>query len=191
MKQQLFHAVAIAAVTVTLSSCGGGTKNADTSVEEAEVTAATETEVTTTDTTVELKDYGKEPTVLDIEAYTMANEDFRTALWTGTNLQVTLMAIPVGGDVGLELHAEIDQFLRVEQGEGRVMMGDEKNNLDFVQAIGADGAVFVPAGKWHNLVNTGTETLKLYSIYAPVEHPHGTVHHTQADAVEAEGHVHN
>ena len=64
----------------------------------------------------------QEPAVLDIEAYTLGNENFRTALWTGTNLQVTLMTIPVGGEVGLELHPDIDQFLRIEEGEAKVMM---------------------------------------------------------------------
>ena len=93
------------------------------------------------------------------------------------------------GDIGLELHPDIDQFLRIEQGEGRVLMGDAEDKLDFVQEVKADYSVFVPAGKWHNLVNTGNEPIKLYSIYAPVEHPHGTVHKTQAKAMEAE-HAH-
>ena len=67
-------------------------------------------------------------------------------------------------------------------------MGDTQDSLDFVQEVKADYAVFVPAGKWHNLVNTGSEPIQLYSIYAPVEHPHGTVHKTQAEAIEAEHH---
>lgn len=142
----------------------------------------------TDETVVALKDYGNGPAVLDIEAYTVGNENFRTALWTGTNLQLTLMTIPVGGEIGLELHPDIDQFLRIEEGEGRVMMGDTKENLDYVQTVKADYAVFVPAGKWHNLVNTGNEPVKLYSIYAPAEHPHGTVHKTQKEAMEAEHH---
>ncbi len=135
-----------------------------------------------------LKDYGKAPIVLDIEAYTEGNDNFRTALWTGSNLQVTLMSIPVGGDIGLELHSDIDQFLRIEQGEGRVMMGNTQDKLDFVQEVKADHAIFIPAGKWHNLVNTGNTAIKLYSIYAPIEHPHGTVHKTQTEAIEAEHH---
>lgn len=138
---------------------------------------------------VSLKDYGAEPTVLNIETYTFSNENFRTALWTGSNLQVTLMAIPVGGDVGLEQHHDIDQFLRVEEGTAQVMMGDSKDNLDFVRNVSDDYAIFVPAGKWHNIVNKGDKPLKLYSIYAPAEHPHGTVHKTQQEAMEAE-HAH-
>ena len=138
---------------------------------------------------IELKDYGAEPAVLDIEAYTLGNENFRTVLWTGTNLQVTLMTIPVGGEVGLELHPDIDQFLRIEEGEAKVMMGDSKEDLNYVRTAKADHAVFVPAGKWHNLVNIGDKPLKLYSIYAPVEHPYGTVHKTYDDAMAAE-HLH-
>ncbi|WP_195533584.1 cupin domain-containing protein [Bacteroides finegoldii] len=141
------------------------------------------------ETRITLKDYGNAPTVVDIEAYTIGNDNFRTTLWTGTNLQVTLMTIPAGGDIGLEQHPDIDQFLRIEQGEGRVLMGDTQDKLDFVKEVKADYAVFVPAGKWHNLVNTGNTPIKLYSIYAPVEHPHSTIHKTQAEALEAE-HVH-
>lgn len=120
---------------------------------------------------VSLKDHGAEPTVLNIESHTLANENFRTALWTGSNLQVTLMAIPAGGDVGLEQHHDIDQFLRVEEGTARVMMGDSEDNLDFVREVSDDYAILVPAGKWHNIVNTGDKPLKIYSIYAPAEHP--------------------
>ena len=88
----------------------------------------------TTAETIVFKDYGAEPTVLDIESYTLANENFRTVLWTGGNLQVTVMAIPVGGDVGLELHNGIDQFLRVEEGTAQVMMGDSADNIPGVPA---------------------------------------------------------
>ena len=134
---------------------------------------------------VSLKDHGAEPTVLNIESHTLANENFRTALWTGSNLQVTLMAIPAGGDVGLEQHHDIDQFLRVEEGTARVMMGDSEDNLDFVREVSDDYAILVPAGKWHNIVNTGDKPLKIYSIYAPAEHPHGTVHKTRQEALDS------
>ncbi len=131
---------------------------------------------------VVLKDYGAEPTVLNIDAYTTTNDDFRVVLWTGKNLQVTLMSIPVGGDVGLELHPDVDQFLRIEEGEGKVLMGDSQDALTFTQTASADFAIFVPAGKWHNLINTGDTPLKIYSIYSPPEHPHGTIHKTQQEA---------
>ena len=141
---------------------------------------------------VEFKDYGAEPTVLDIEAYTVSNDNFRMSLWTGTFLQLTLMSIPVGGEIGLEAHPDTDQFLRIEEGEGKVMMGDTEDSLTFVQMVEADFAVFIPAGKWHNLLNTGDKPLKLYSIYSPIEHPQGTVHKTfeEAEAAEAEHHHH-
>jgi len=135
---------------------------------------------------VMLKDYGAEPAVLDIEAYTLSNSNFRTALWTGTYLQVTLMTIPVGGDIGLEQHPDTDQFLRIEDGQAKVMMGDSENSLTFVEMAEKDFAIFIPAGKWHNIINTGSKPLRLYSIYSPVEHPHGTVHKTQKEAEDAE-----
>jgi len=135
---------------------------------------------------VVLKDYGAEPTVLDIDAYTMSNDNFRTVLWTGTKLQVTLMSIPVGGDVGWEQHTDIDQFLRIEDGQAKVVMGDSEDSVTFVQVARKDFAILVPAGKWHNVINTGKTALKLYSIYSPVEHPFGTVHKTKQEAEEAE-----
>ena len=138
----------------------------------------------TLSTEVILKDYGAEPTVLNIEDYTMSNDYFRVALWTGTQLQVTLMSIPVGGEIGLELHSDTDQFLRIEDGQAKVMMGDTEESLTFVQLVEKDFAIFVPAGKWHNLINIGDKPLKLYSIYSPVEHPHGTVHKTFEEDVE-------
>ena len=140
----------------------------------------------TQQTDVELRDYGAEPTVLNIDSYTLTNENFRTTLWTGGNLQLTVMAIPVGGEVGLEQHHDIDQFLRIEQGTARVLMGDSRDRLDFVREASADFAILVPAGKWHNILNTGQEPLKLYSVYVPAEHPHGTVHRTAEEAAAAE-----
>jgi len=96
------------------------------------------------------------------------------------------MSIGVGDDVGLEVHPDVDQFLRIEEGEGIVQMGDRRNQLNYVRRVSENSAIFVPAGKWHNLTNTGDEPLKLYSIYAPPEHPFGTVHRTKADAIAAE-----
>ncbi|GEN52284.1 cupin domain-containing protein [Halobacillus faecis] len=133
-----------------------------------------------------IKDYGGQPFVLNIEEATTQNRTFRTALWTGDHLQVTLMSIAVGDDIGLEVHPDVDQFLRIEQGQGLVQMGDTKDQLTFQQQVSDDFAIMVPAGKWHNLTNTGQQPLKLYSIYAPPEHPFGTVHKTKADAMAAE-----
>jgi mannose-6-phosphate isomerase-like protein (cupin superfamily) len=127
------------------------------------------------------KDHGPNPYVVNIEAATLQNNTFRTALWTGEHLQLTLMSIPPGEDIGLEMHSDVDQFLRIEQGEGLVRMGPTENKVDFERRVGNDFAVLIPAGTWHNLINTGTTPLKLYSIYAPPEHPLGTVHETKAD----------
>lgn len=138
------------------------------------------------DEELELKDYGPEPFAIDINKATIQNENFRTALWTGEHLQVTLMSIPVGGEIGLENHPNLDQFIRIEEGEGIVKMGDSKNNLDFQERVYDDFAFIIPANTWHNLVNTGDVPIKLYSIYAPPQHPFGTVHKTKADAEAAE-----
>jgi len=139
---------------------------------------------------IELKDFGAMPYVVDIEEATEQNTNYRTALWTGKHLQLTLMSIPVGGEIGLEVHPEVDQFLRLEEGRGRVQMGKSEDNLDFDKEISDDWVVLVPAGMWHNITNVGDEPLKIYSIYAPPEHPHGTVHATRAEADAAEDHRH-
>lgn len=129
-------------------------------------------------------DYGPNPYVINIEELTVQNDKFRVAKWTGTNLQMTLMSIEPGGEVGLEVHEDHDQFLRIEQGQARVEMGPAKDNLDFVREAADDFAIFVPAGTWHNIINTGSAPLRLYSIYAPPEHPHGAIHDTYEDDPE-------
>ena len=136
-------------------------------------------------------DHGPQPYVVNIEELTISNDSFRTAAWTGANMQMTLMAIQPGEDIGLEVHTDHDQFLRVEQGLGLVQMGASEDTLDFEANVEGDDAIFVPAGTWHNVTNTGDAPLKLYSIYAPAEHPYGTVHATkaEADAAEAEHHA--
>jgi mannose-6-phosphate isomerase-like protein (cupin superfamily) len=135
-----------------------------------------------------MTDHGPDPFVIDIYKATVCNNTFRTALWTGRHLQLTLMAIPVGADIGLEVHPDVDQFLRIEEGQGLVQMGTSKEHLHFCQPAYDDYAIFIPAGTWHNLTNTGDKPLKLYSIYAPPNHPWGTVHQTKADAEAAEHH---
>ena len=129
-------------------------------------------------------DYGSNPFVVDINKATLHNNTFRTALWTGKHLQLTLMNIPVGEDIGLEMHPDVDQFLRIEEGHGLVQMGHGKDHLYFQQPAYDNFAIFIPAGTWHNVTNTGNKPLKLYSIYAPPNHPWGTVHQTKAEAAE-------
>ena len=136
-----------------------------------------------------MQDHGPNPYVVNVEELTLQNENFRTAAWRGANLQMTLMTIQPGEDIGLEVHEDHDQFLRIEQGTARVEMGPTETELQTWDAED-DFAIFVPAGVWHNLTNTGTDTLKLYSIYSPPEHAHGTIHETKAiaDAAEAAEH---
>lgn len=133
-----------------------------------------------------IKDYGPAPAVFNIEEWTVKNNTFRTAIWTGSHLQVTLMSINVGEEIGLEIHPSTDQFLRVEQGRGVVKMGQKKDDLTFQRNVSDGYAILVPAGTWHNVINTGNRPLKVYSIYAPPKHPKGTVHKTKADAMAAE-----
>lgn len=129
-----------------------------------------------------IRDYGPEPFVMNINEVTKQNNNFRTALWTGNHLQVTLMSINVGESIGSEMHPDVDQFIRIEQGYGLVQMGNNKNNLNFERKVYDDFAIIIPAGKWHNLTNIGNVPIKLYSIYAPPNHPKGTIHRTKADA---------
>lgn len=135
---------------------------------------------------VEFPDFGPEPFAINIDEATKRNPYFRTALWTGDHLQVTLMSIGVGEDIGLEIHPELDQFIRIEEGQGLLKMGDRQDWLDFQTNVYDDFAFVIPAGKWHNLINTGTMPIKLYSIYAPPQHPKGTVHETKEIAEQAE-----
>ncbi len=131
-------------------------------------------------------DYGPEPFVVDIEEVAKHNKNFRTALWTGSNLQVTVMSIDVGDDIGLEVHPHVDQFICIEEGKGVAQMGPTKDYLNFQRNVSEDTAIMVPAGTWHNIINIGNEPLKLYTIYAPPNHPFGTIHVTKADAVAKE-----
>lgn len=128
--------------------------------------------------------------VADIEEATEENTDFRRALFTGKHLQLTVMSIPVGESVGWEMHDHLDQFLRIEDGKGTLKLGRSKDQVDETHPVEDDWAMIIPAGTWHDVVNEGDEPLKLYSLYAPPEHPDGTVHRTKADAEAAEAEEH-
>jgi mannose-6-phosphate isomerase-like protein (cupin superfamily) len=138
---------------------------------------------------INIMDSGPKPLVAGIENLTIENDNYRTTLWTGVNLQITLMSIEPGHDIGLEVHDTHDQFLRIEQGQATVKMGPSEDQLETWTAIDGD-AIVVPSGTWHNLISSGDVALKVYSIYAPPQHPHGTVHVTkeEADLAEAEEH---
>jgi mannose-6-phosphate isomerase-like protein (cupin superfamily) len=124
----------------------------------------------------------------DIQAETLDNTTFRTVVYTGEHTQLTVMRLAPGEDIGREAHPHLDQFLRVEQGTARVELGRSEDTIDESYEIEDDWAVIVPAGVWHNLINTGATDVKLYSLYSPPEHPPGTVHGTKADAEAAEHH---
>jgi mannose-6-phosphate isomerase-like protein (cupin superfamily) len=114
----------------------------------------------------------------DIEDLTEDNDDFRRVLYTGKHLQLVLMALAPGEEIGEEVHDDGDQFFRVEEGEGTVMIDGVEH------AIEDDDAIVVPAGARHNVSNTGSGPLKFYTVYGPPEHRDGTVHATKAGARE-------
>lgn len=130
-------------------------------------------------------DHGKQPWVVDINDLTKKNTNFRTTEWTGSHLQMTVMSIKPGEEIGLEKHDKGDQFIRVEEGKARVVMGPTREKMTFDRKVSDDWAIFIPAGFWHNIINEGDKPLKVYAIYAPPEHPAGTVHETFEEA-EAE-----
>lgn len=118
----------------------------------------------------------------DIEDLTEENTDFRRVLYTGKSLQLVLMSIEPGGEIGEEVHDDRDQFFRVEEGKGEIWIDGNRSEVK------SDFAMLVPAGARHNVVNTGDKPLKLYTLYAPPEHRDGTVHATKADADASDEH---
>ncbi len=130
----------------------------------------------------EIRDYGCEPFVFNLRHATVMNQSFRTALWTGGHLQLTVMSIPARGDIGAEMHSDVDQLIYVEGGQAKVLFGHCKSSLHEVGCVAEGYAVIIPAGTWHNIVNIGCRPLKVFSIYASPQHPKGTVHKTKADS---------
>lgn len=120
--------------------------------------------------------------VEDIEDLTEQNSAFRRVLYTGKHLQLVLMALKPGEEIGEEVHADHDQFFRVEKGKGEVVIDGRVHHIE------DDDAVIVPAGARHNVINTGEKPMKLYTIYGPPDHREGVVHLTKADAEAAEEH---
>ncbi len=131
---------------------------------------------------MDITDNGPQPNSFDIEQATVENTAYRTVAWSGKYLQVTLMSIPAGSSVGLEVHPETDQFLRIDAGQGRVTMGPAENDLPYQRDVSDGWSIQVPAGTWHDVINTGDQPLKLYTIYAPVHHAAGIVQGTSDDA---------
>ena len=117
----------------------------------------------------------------NIEQSTLANTNFRQVLFTGSHMQLVLMSLRTSEEIGMEVHENVDQFFRFEQGDGKVIIDGEEN------IVAAGDVVIVPAGSQHNVINTSTSAdLKLYTIYAPPNHPDGTIHKTKADAMAGE-----
>lgn len=124
----------------------------------------------------------------DMTQITLDNNNFRTVVFTGDHTQLTLMRLAPGEEIGWESHHNRDQFLRLEQGHARVDFGKGQETVDESHEVKDDWAFIVPAGVWHNVVNIGSDDVKLYSLYSPPEHPDGTVHRTKAEADAAEDH---
>ena len=118
--------------------------------------------------------------VVDIEDATKGNAYFRKVLFTAPNSQLTVMSLKPGEDIGMETHEKGDQFIRIEEGEGRAILNGKEYRIE------DDWAMVIPAGTMHNIVNTGDEPLRLYVIYSPPEHPDGTVHKTKEEAMKSE-----
>jgi mannose-6-phosphate isomerase-like protein (cupin superfamily) len=133
-----------------------------------------------------LEDNGPQPNAFDIESATSQNENYRLVAWTGKHLQVTLMSILPGESIGLEVHPGTDQFLRVDAGRGKAVMGPARDQLDFEQDVSDGWSVQIPSGTWHDVINTGDVPLRLYAIYAPSHHAAGAVQATSADAEREE-----
>lgn len=131
-----------------------------------------------------------DPWAVDIEELTVGNENYRSAVWTGKYIQLALMTLQPGERIDPELHDNHDQFIRIEEGEAQVLMGKEKDNMTFDKIVGDDWAILIPAGYWHEVINTGDTELKLYTVYGPPEHKPRTLHKTYAEA-EHDHHDHD
>jgi mannose-6-phosphate isomerase-like protein (cupin superfamily) len=121
-----------------------------------------------------------------LEKETLKNNYFRKVLFTGKNSQLVVMCLQAGEEIGNEVHPNVDQFFRLEEGDAKFIFNGKEEHL-----VHAGGAVVVPAGTYHNVVNASSKNpLKLYTIYTPPQHPDGTIHKTKAEAEVAEEHEH-
>ena len=120
----------------------------------------------------------------NIEEKTEQNNFFRQVLYTGKHTQLVVMSLLPGEEIGMEVHPQVDQFFRIEEGRAKVIIDGEEHEVD-------EGfAIIVPAGSQHNVINTGSNPLKLYTLYSPPNHPDGTIHPTRAEAMAAEKEEH-
>lgn len=130
-------------------------------------------------------DWQPKPYVTNVVQAAMHNDNYRKELWTGCYGQMTLMCIPVCSDIGLEIHKDNDQIIRIEHGIALVKMGKCEDRLDYELKVCMGDTIFVPAGTWHNVINIGRTPLKVSAVYAPAHHPVGTLHHNKKDAEKA------
>lgn len=128
------------------------------------------------------EDKGPESGFICVEKEAVRNSFFRKTVWTGCHLQMTVMSILPCQDIGEEIHPDTDQFIRVERGRAAVTIGKCRNRPDFQKQVCRGDGVLIPAGMWHNVINTGPGVLKVSSVYAPPHHPAGTIHRTKEDA---------
>lgn len=128
------------------------------------------------------------PMIMDVEEATIENESYQTESWTGKYLQLVFMSLKPGEVIDLEVHEDHDQFIRIEKGEARVLMGLTKDDLNFDEKVSYDWAILIPAGYWHKIENIGETDLKIYTLYGPPEHAKGTDNKTYKDAKENHKH---
>ena len=120
--------------------------------------------------------------IINVKKMACINDYFRKEVWTGTYSQITVMSIPSGGEIGLEIHNDLDQILVVEYGIASVYMGSTKNSVVFKGCANSECAIIIPAGSYHNVINEQPCALKILSIYAPAKHPVGTIHKTKFES---------
>jgi len=182
MKNNLFiFTVITIGLIIFIGSCQSGTSESSgrTNVEKEPVSTINFNE-----------DIGGEPWVLNIEEATLTNENYRIANWTGKYLQLVFMSLKPGEMIDLEMHEGTDQFIRIEEGEARVLMGKTEGKLSFDKKVSADWAILIPAGYWHSIENTGNTDLKLYTLYGPPEHKKGKADKTYEEAKKAHEYEH-
>lgn len=131
-----------------------------------------------------MSDAGGAPLLINLHTAAERNRFFRNTLWTGEGLQLTVMSVPAGGEIGVEMHEDLDQMLRIEEGVALVQMGRGEDRLHDERRLGAGCAILIPRGVWHNVRNLARTPLQLSSVYGPPAHAKGTVHRTAADAKE-------
>lgn len=123
---------------------------------------------------------------IDIEGLASTNTNFREVLYTGEYSQLTIMSLAPGDDVGVERHRNIDQFVHVESGRGRLTLGPKRDHLEESHDLAKGWGAFIPAGAWHNIVNTGADDLRLYTVHSPALYAREVVYETKAEAIAAE-----